>query len=389
MQFSRVVHFARQFIKQPTYSTNLALRKFRLHQRLKSVEQKRYTDDNVPAPLIYELTLTLKCNLRCKMCTYWGRNGQCYKFSAQNRFDELAYDTIESLIIQTKRDCPSFILHGGEPLLHSRFGDILKKLKKEHVSSIICTNGILLDRHTDLLNDNPYADLLVSLDGLEEENDELRGKGVYKKTTENIKRLKALQKPPHIGIQFTIMPENVDCIYDFCKEMVGLGVDWILLNPCWFLTKNEKEGYERFMEKEYGITPQQHLGYVGAYDLDVQKFLKQYKMIRNEKWPIQISCYLQNPEIDMRDYVLSDGVFTGNKFCYKQWIRMDVTAEGKVTPCIRYPDLIFGDLRETGPLEIWNSPMFAHFRSIVRCNPMHVCKKCNCIYLYDQKRMTL
>ncbi len=67
---------------------------------------------------------------------------------------------------------------------------------------------MLLDRQLDVLADNPYATFLISLDGLPEQNDRLRGQGVYQKVIENIRLLKRLRRPPYIGIQFTIRPET-------------------------------------------------------------------------------------------------------------------------------------------------------------------------------------
>ena len=116
--------------------------------------------------------------------------------------------------------------------------------------------------------------------------------------------------------------------------------------------------------------------------------IDQWNKIRGDRWPIQISCYLKKPE-DIHTYVDTPQVPPGNSFCYQQWTRMDITPEGDVTPCILYPDLKVGNLRDQGALAVWNSPAFAAFRRLRRREVLPVCAKCNAIYLHDSKRKHL
>ena len=386
MSFSQMISMLR---KQPVYTLRLIAKKNRFFRRYKWLQRNDGRDDKVPAPLVYELTLTLKCNLRCKMCMLWGDVGWCGTSGGGKLEKELDMEIIKKILFAARGSHPSFILHGGEPMLHSHFRDIVRMLNDNRYDAIVCTNGTLIDKFSDLISESPFLDLLVSLDGLEKENDSIRGEGVYKRVTTGIRALKSLRKPPHIGIQFTILPQNVKIMYDFCKEMTGLNVDWILLNPCWFISEKQKKHYEEFMQEKFNIVPKTHLGYFFKYDIDPDEFARQYRKIKSEKWPIQISCYLNNPAEDIYTYTRSPEIFTGNTFCYKQWLRMDVTPDGDVTPCIRYPDLIFGNLKNEDVISIWNSPAFVRFRKMVRNGPLPLCNKCNCLYLYDAKRKHL
>jgi radical SAM protein with 4Fe4S-binding SPASM domain len=124
------------------------------------------------------------------------------------------------------------------------------------------------------------------------------------------------------------------------------------------------------------------------YELDREIFVSELRKIHRAKWPIQISCYLKKPE-DIATYLDRPEVPPGNHFCYQQWSRMDVTPEGDVTPCILYPDLRFGNLRDQGVLEIWNSDRYAGFRRFRRQHVLPVCAKCNSLYLHDAKRKHL
>jgi MoaA/NifB/PqqE/SkfB family radical SAM enzyme len=380
--------FLRTVSRHPLYVEHLILNKFKSLTRYRWAERHPEKDGDVGPPLGYKLVLTYKCNLRCIMCYEWGEVGWCHDEPKQAIAQELDWGIVRKLFSEMGRTHPYFILIGGEPLLYSRFRDLADLLKANRCFAITCTNGLTLDRFIDAVDGNPYLTFLISLDGLEAENDRLRGKGVYQKVTENISRLKSLKRPPYIGVEFTIRPENVAVMHDFCKRMASFGVDWILLNPCWFVSEEQAREYEKFMMKHFNLMPKTHLGYLMPYELDKEKFIDQMNRINSEKWPIQISCYLQKPE-DIHTYVDKPQVPPGNSFCYRQWSRMDITPEGEATPCILYPDLTIGSLHEKGVMEIWNSPAFAGFRQFRREEILPICAKCNGLYLHDAKRKFL
>jgi radical SAM protein with 4Fe4S-binding SPASM domain len=374
--------------RHPQYVEGLVIKKLKFFSRYRWLEANPGRDDQVPPPLVYKLVLTYKCNLRCVMCYQWGDAGWCKEESPQEVKRELDWEIVEQLFSQYGESHPSFILIGGEPMLYSEFGRLAQALKKHKCFAITCTNGTLLHRFIDESADNPYLTYLVSLDGLRNENDQLRGRGVYDLVTKNVTLLKAVKRPPYVGIQFTIRPENVAGMYEFCKEMVRLGVDWILLNPNWFVSEEQAREYEDFMQKHFNITPTSHLGYLLPYDLDKEEFVKQWKRIEAEKWPIQISCYLNKQE-DVYTYVDRPQIPPGNTFCYKQWLRMDITPDGAVSPCVLYPDLTLGNLTDKSVMDVWNSPEYASFRALRREKILPICSKCDALYLYDAKRKVL
>lgn len=371
--------------RHPRYVEHLIVKKLKFSERYRWLEENAGKDDQVPPPLVYKLVLTYKCDLRCTMCYEWGDAGWCKQDLPEKVNEELSWGILENLFSQYGKQHPSFILIGGEPLLYSNFDKLARALKEHRCFAITCTNGTLLHRFKDVSADNPYLTYLVSVDGLKEENDRIRGIGVYDRVTKNIRLIKALRNPPYVGVQFTIRPENVGVMYEFCKEMVGLGVDWILLNLCWFVSEEQARDYEDFMRRHFEITPTSHLAYLLPYELDKEQFVKEYERIKNEKWPIQISCYLEEPG-DIYTYVDQPQVPPRNTFCYKQWLRMDITPDGAVTPCVLYPDLSVGNLNEKGVMEVWNSPEYTKFRALRREGPLPICSKCNALYLYDAKR---
>ncbi len=320
------------------------------------------------------------------MC--WGESGWWHASNSSDEAVNLDWAAVDRLVARVAKDSPSFILSGGEPFLYQEFENLAETLRSAGCFSIVCTNGTHLNRFPNLFDNNPFMTLLVSLDGLQQENDLLRGEGVYETVRENIRYLKSLKHPPYIGIQFTIRPENVHIINTFCSEMVRWDIDWLLLNPCWFITAEQAETYHRILRERYGIESWSQKGYLLPYPLDRHVFISQIHNLRDRRWPFQISCYLKKPE-EIHRYLDQPHIPTRNSFCYKQWLRMDITPTGDITPCAQFPDIVFGNIMHDDILAVWNSDAYRFFREDIRERLLPVCSKCDGLYLYDAKRKYL
>lgn len=92
--------------------------------------------------------------------------------------EQLDYGLLEKLILETEPAKSRLYIWGGEPLVYSHFDRLADLLEAHPRETTICTNAVLIERKLDALqriSDN--LELLIALDGFEEENDALRGKG--------------------------------------------------------------------------------------------------------------------------------------------------------------------------------------------------------------------
>jgi len=385
---SRLSNFralANVFIKYPLYAFHLIQKKIRMGLLGRNISGKGFPDI-APLPLGYDLILTFRCNLRCSMCMQWGGRGWCKDNKRYLEDKEMPLEVIEKMIVFPGVQDPFYILFGGEPLLYSGINRLIRILRDKKRFTYVCTNGTMLDTILENVKDNPYLVFMVALDGLEQENDFIRGKGVYRQVVNNIKKLKSIRPSNYTGLEFTVLPENVNSMYAFCKETVKLGIDWIVFNLRWFVSAQEAKEYEEVIRSNFNITPSCHLGYLNDYPLSRELFMEQYKKIRSENWPIQISW--MPPLSCRRDLDAYLGGYPGSsagKFCYKEWMRMDVLPTGEVTACKQFPDLIVGDLNKQSVEEVWNSDAYKKFRRLVAAGLLPVCGKCNALYLYDNK----
>lgn len=120
--------------------------------------------------------LTSRCNLTCAHCLF---------ASSPHSTESLAPDLLQKGLAEAKElGCNLFYFTGGEPFIYPDFADILRRLLQDpQVHVVILTNGLLLDKHLALLTELPKArlHLQISLDGLAEHHDSLRGPGTFKR----------------------------------------------------------------------------------------------------------------------------------------------------------------------------------------------------------------
>jgi len=152
------------------------------------------------SPLICGLVLHNKCNLRCRHCRVVDRE------TAPMSYDE-ATGVIDTFYAGGGR---CLYLEGGEPFLwkdggHSMEDVVRYAWKKGYFAVIIYTNG------TNPL-ESAASTIFVSVDGLQDTHDELRGKS-FEKIIEHIKQ----SSHPSIYINYTINSVNKDDIEGFCS----------------------------------------------------------------------------------------------------------------------------------------------------------------------------
>ena len=185
--------------KPPEYYLHYIKMGLRLYRAflLNALGQKR--------PYISGHKLTYNCNLRCKMCPFWQRTYKDTSFEEEKRIIKALYNAGVCLIA----------FEGGEPLLREDLPEILEYSKALGMSTSIITNGVLLSRKIDSIA--PYIDgsVYVSLDGVGETHDEIRGsKGCYDKAIEGIRSCKG---KAFVTINTTIMKDNVGEVPDLVK----------------------------------------------------------------------------------------------------------------------------------------------------------------------------
>jgi radical SAM protein with 4Fe4S-binding SPASM domain len=123
----------------------------------------------IPSLRYLELQMTDRCNLRCRHC-----------YLGESLHQDLSVDQIQRVLkefeeIQGLR----LLLSGGEPLLHPRFWEINEILRDYAFRSILLSNGTLITK--EVARRLLVHEVQISLDGMKEGHEALRGNGTFEK----------------------------------------------------------------------------------------------------------------------------------------------------------------------------------------------------------------
>ena len=116
----------------------------------------------MPKKLNGTVIVTYRCNAKCTMC---------------NRYKEPSRPEDE-ISIETIRKLPEMYftnITGGEPFIRDDLKDIVRELYKKSERIVISTNGFFTDRIVDLCKEFPQIGIRISIEGLEQTNNEIRG----------------------------------------------------------------------------------------------------------------------------------------------------------------------------------------------------------------------
>lgn len=137
----------------------------------------------VARPLSAHIKLTENCQARCISCDYWKSRWQ----------DAISTDRAIALLNEIHAlGITGLRFTGGEPLLRRDFFEIMRRADASRFKTIIVqTNGLLLKKLHREINDSPITKIAVSIDGLKETNDQIRGiRGYFDLGIEGIKLLR-------------------------------------------------------------------------------------------------------------------------------------------------------------------------------------------------------
>ncbi len=159
--------------------------------------------------------VTRRCNLKCV---------HCYADEDNHAGDyELTTTEGRELINDLAGyGVPALLFSGGEPLVRPDLPELAAYAVEKGMRAVISTNGTLItSEKARILKDIGLSYVGISLDGMEEVNDRLRGvRGAFAAALDGIRKSQAAGI--EVGLRFTINKYNVDeisGIFDLLEEM--------------------------------------------------------------------------------------------------------------------------------------------------------------------------
>ncbi|MBV6516829.1 MAG: adenosyl-hopene transferase HpnH [Planctomycetaceae bacterium] len=175
-------------------------------------------------PLVLMLEPLYRCNLACAGC---GKIQYPAHILKQEMDPEVAMKAVDEC------GAPMVSIPGGEPLMHSRIGEIVAGLVKRKKYIYLCTNALLLKQRLEqgVLKPSKFLTINVHMDGDEEHHDfAVCREGTYKVAEE------AIQLAVKMGFRVTTNstlfknaePERMRRFFD---RMMEIGVEGMTVSP--------------------------------------------------------------------------------------------------------------------------------------------------------------
>ena len=140
----------------------------------------------IPSLRYIELQLTDRCNLQCRHC-YLGESGH----------QDLSFQQVLCVMREFEEmQGLRLLLSGGEPLLHPEFWKLNDLLMDYDFRSVLLSNGNLITK--EVAKKLRVHEVQVSLDGMKEGHEMLRGGGTFRKA------LKAIDHLQEAGLQVSV-----------------------------------------------------------------------------------------------------------------------------------------------------------------------------------------
>ena len=163
--------------------------------------------------------VTYRCNARCVMCNTWQHPTRTE--------DEFSPDLLRKLPDGMGR----VNITGGEPTLRADLADIVDILAPKARRLEISTNGFFTDRLVEVATRHPKLTIRISLEGLPQVNDRVRGiKNGFDHALRTFIRLREVGVKD-LGFAVTIQDENADDLLDLYALVSELDAEFAQAVP--------------------------------------------------------------------------------------------------------------------------------------------------------------
>jgi MoaA/NifB/PqqE/SkfB family radical SAM enzyme len=313
--------------------------------------------------------VTSRCNMRCPFCFYLGK-----KSAPQSDRDELTLDEVEK-VSRSMGDLLWLAFSGGEVFLRDDLVDLSRVFYSNNKPAIMLfpTNGLLpeliRERTERILMDcrRSVIAIKLSLDGLRERHDSLRGKpGSFDKTLETYRFLRELvDKYPNfeLGVNTLFCSENQDEMDEIITFVTGMeNVKTHTISMVRGDLRNE--GYKRVD--------------FGKYSRAIEKLESNLKSGTSKTYRFRGGRVKAAQDILQRR-LIHRTMMEGRRLipCYAGRLNIVLTETGDVFPCEIIPEA-FGNVRDYGydVGEVMHSDKARKALASIRNNRCHCTHEC-------------
>ena len=306
-----------------------------------------------PRPLSCGVYLTNKCNLTCEMCNIFRHPDQSF----------LDADVYRRLVEGLGRiGCFYLSFAGGEPLLDPTLADRIALAKRAIPYVHVVTNGLsLTERRVRELVEAGLDELSVSIDGMREDHDRIRGlDGAFEKSMRGLDTVARLYPDLPVVVNSILSPSNLGSIEALADAIAERGLmhkfQPVNAHP-------EFKGMET-AAVHHTWTPE-NVGRVRAF---LERVSKRKNVVNSPYFLSQIPNYLSGQT--------KRGLFTAP--CHYGTHHIEMMSDGKLFPCLTGLDWTDGFKLEGQLEDLLASPAYrAAVKKLEACtgcqDNMYVC----------------
>lgn len=278
------------------------------------------------APIHAEVGITNKCNHKCKFCTLdWVTHGS-------NSIDKDVM--INCLNDMGEMGVKSMYYAGeGEPTLHENLSDFVQIGKNNGISQSMSTNGSKFEKNIAEKTLGNLSWIRFSVDaGDSKIYSDIHGvkESEFEHVLSNIKNSVEIKQKNNytvnIGVQFILMPENINTIELLAKRVKDIGVDNFQVKPG---HSHPKSSYSS-----------------GIYKYSHEYLKDNLSKLEDDKFTVVVRTKSMERLTDERNY----------KSCYGFDYYAILDAKGNVVPCnIFYNnnEYVYGNIYDSSFKDIW------------------------------------
>lgn len=147
--------------------------------------------------LFGSIIITYRCNAHCNMC-------DCFKDPTKPE-EEIDLETLKKLPEMAFTN-----ITGGEPFIRKDIHEIVRELYKKTNRIVVSTNGYFTDRIIKLCEEFPKIGIRISIEGLKETNDKIRG--IPDGFNRGYGTLRKLVEMGHKDVGFGMTVQDLNCM---------------------------------------------------------------------------------------------------------------------------------------------------------------------------------
>ncbi len=323
------------------------------------------------------------CNLHCKMCDVGTQNLETN--FAQNLVGShplnMPLELFETIVDQTANAFPNAKIGYAftEPLVYPHLRESLLMAHERGLKTQITTNALNLKRKAQELIDGKVSEVYISIDGLEETHNYIRGhKKSFQKAIEGIEYLQTFENPPEISVFCVITEWNYTELLDFVKYFSKLPLVKIGLMHQNFVTESLAESHNAIYGELYRAT-HSNIEMTDFSKIDLDALHSEISKIKAFKSEVNVTF---SPEINDRDTLETFYREPDKKIgrtCNDVFTNLMIKTDGTVIPAHgRCYNVSMGSIYENTLQEIWNDGPYAQFRKeIVNAGGLFpACNRC-------------